>query len=178
VYHLELRHFPRRVQRYNLSGADVGAIVIPWVEDRAVELGEQRWSPHTAAITIFEGAEVSPDQISMGRGWRTVERECEDVTERVLAEARAAVASGQAGTLAPELPGSGPDEGASARETSAPRSGAAPDALTLGVELGALLGEEPAALLAAWRAVASRAPGLTPSESLALAERELANGGR
>jgi hypothetical protein len=54
--------------------------------------------------------------------------------------------------------------------------GALADPLTLGVQLASLLGEDPAGLLAAWRAVAARASGLAPSESLALAERELRAG--
>jgi hypothetical protein len=39
--------------------------------------------------------------------------------------------------------------------------------------LAGLLGAEAERLLAAWRAVAARTGGLAPSESLALAEREL-----
>lgn len=176
MYHLELRKFPKRVQRYNLSGSEVGEIVIPWVQERAVELGEQRWSPHTATITIFEGAEVPPDLISLGRGWHTVERECEDVTDRVIAEARAAVASGQTGSAA-RPPGAPPaaQQSASSDDAGSAASGASGDALALAVELGALLGDDAARLLAAWRAVAARSNGLTPSESLALAERQLAS---
>jgi hypothetical protein len=52
-------------------------------------------------------------------------------------------------------------------------AGAAGDPLALGVELAGLLGADPARLLAAWRGVAARSSGLAPSESLALAEREL-----
>jgi hypothetical protein len=44
----------------------------------------------------------------------------------------------------------------------------------LGVQLGGLLGGDPVSLLAAWRELAGRSSGLAPSESLALAERELA----
>jgi hypothetical protein len=175
VYHLELRKFPKRVQRYNLSGAEVGEIVIPWVEERGFELGEQRWSPHTATITIFEGAEVSPDLMSLGRGWHAVERECRDVTDLVIAEARAAVASGQAGSGAAP-PGARPAGEASTGVGDTAASGVNGDPLALAVELGALLGDDAARLLAAWRAVAARSSGLAPSESLALAERELAGG--
>jgi hypothetical protein len=47
------------------------------------------------------------------------------------------------------------------------------DQLGIGVELAALLGPDATRLLAAWREVAARASGLSPSESLALAERQL-----
>jgi hypothetical protein len=156
VYHLELRQFPRRVQRFNLDGPAVGEIVLPWVQERVVELGEHKWSPHQATLTILEGPELPLERVSMGRGWRAAERECEDVTDRVLAEARQAIAGGAQSAVPP----GGADSGA--------------DPLTVGVELAALLGSEPSRLLAAWRAVAARSGGLAPSETLALAERELA----
>ncbi len=161
MYHLELRQFPKRVQRYNLSGTEVGAIVIPWVQDRAVELGEQRWSPHTATLTIFEGPEIELGNVSLGRGWRAVERRCEDVTDRVVAEARTAIASG------PSRGGAG----------DAADADAAGDPLALGVELGALLGDQPARLLAAWRSVVAESAGLSPSEALSRAERNLGRDG-
>jgi hypothetical protein len=178
VYHLEIRKFPKRVQRYNLDGPDVGAIVIPWVQDRVVDLGEQKWSPHTATITIFEGAEVSPDLMSLGRGWHTVERECQDVTGRVLAEARAAVAAGETGDAAAATGAVSDGLAPAGAGAAAPATtSASSDPLALGVELGALLGPDPTGLLAAWRAVAARSSGLTPSETLALAERDLASDG-
>jgi hypothetical protein len=171
VYHLELRQFPRRVQRFNLDGPAVGEIVLPWVQERVVELGEHKWSPHQATITILEGAELSLDRVSMGRGWRAAERECEDVTDRVLAEARRAVAGGAAGAaVAVQAAGAEPAEPA---WLVAPGDSGT-DPLAVGVELASLLGSEPSRLLAAWRAVAERSGGLTPSETLALAERELA----
>jgi hypothetical protein len=51
------------------------------------------------------------------------------------------------------------------------------DQLALGVELASLLGPDASRLLAAWREVAARASGLSPSESLALAERQLRDHG-
>ncbi len=160
VYHLEIRRFPRSMTRFNLSGSEVGAIVIPWVEDRVLELEEQKWSPHDATITILLGPPIPLEDRTLGRGWPAAQRESQDVTGRVLAEAREAVA-GQ-GASAGSLPAA-----------AAPGAEAGVDQLALGVELGALLGSDPLRLLAAWRAVAARTGGLTPSESLALAEREL-----
>jgi hypothetical protein len=183
VYHLELRQFPKRVHRFNLDGPAVGAIVLPWVQEHVVELGEQKWSPHQAEITILEGPEVPLDRMSMGRGWGAAERVSEDVTQRVLAEARQAIATGAAGTEAarpPQAPapgtGAGTEEAPAGAGQAQPASaaGGGADPLTVGLELAALLGSEPSRLLAAWRSVAARSSGLAPSESLALAERELA----
>ena len=55
-----------------------------------------------------------------------------------------------------------------------------PGALTLealGAQAAALLGSDPGRLLAEWRAAAARAPGLSPSESLALAEHAIRSSG-
>jgi hypothetical protein len=179
VYHLELRQFPKRVHSFNLSGEAIGAIVLAWVQDRVVELGEQKWSPHTAEITILEGPQIPVAELSLARGWGTAEREGRDVTEQVLAEAREAIATGAAGAAAPPVAsraatvsdGARPEPDRNARVGDAQPVA---DPLGLGVQLASLLGADAARLLEAWRSVAARSSGLAPSETLALAERELA----
>jgi hypothetical protein len=182
MYHIELRQFPHNVCRFNLSAPELGAIVTPWVSDQSVEVGERKWRTDQAKLTILEGPRLGMEQLTMGRGWRTAEREGEDVTERLLAEARQALA-GRAGGNAAAAGGAAqsvasgagvaPVLGTGASRTPAAELGALADPLTLGVQLASLLGEDSAALLEAWRAVAARASGLAPSESLALAESEL-----
>jgi hypothetical protein len=157
MYHLELRQFPKRVHRFNLEGAELGAIVLPWVQEKLVELGEQKWSPHQATITILEGPAVPLEKMSMARGWRAAEHDCEDVTERVLGEARTHMASLPAAEQAGASAGGGSDR----------------DALGLAVQIGALLGPDATRLLDAWAQVRAREPGLSPSEALAQAELEL-----
>ena len=103
----------------------------------------------------------------MGRGWPTARREGEEVTDRILREARKALEEMAESRSA--APPAAPQPSANGAQGS--------DQLALGVELGGLLGAEPGRLLAAWRAVAARSSGLAPSESLALAERELASPG-
>jgi hypothetical protein len=160
MYHVELRQFPHNVNRFNLDARELGPIVVPWVREKAVDLGERKWSPHQARLTILEGPRLAVEDLSMGRGWRAAQRESEDVTERILDEARAAMdAAAAAAAAAPSAPA------------------ALSDPLALGVALASLLGSDPAGLLSAWREVAARAPGLSPSESLALAERELGPSG-
>jgi hypothetical protein len=180
VYHLEIREFPRNLNRFNMNGAEIGAIVLPWVQDKVIELEEQRWSPHEAILTILEGPEIAVQNLSMGRGWPTALREGQDVTRRIVDEARQALADGSAGAPAP-APGPAP---AASPPAPSPAPGSWPgadqaaggDQLALGVELGGLLGGDAARLLAAWRSVVARSSGLAPSESLALAERELGAG--
>ena len=116
------------------------------------------------------------------------------MTERVIAEAREAIVDGSvaraAQAEASEAPqgtpgarvgsrraGRGGAVRLSTRHRARPRSPPSRrrevDELALGVELAALLGPDASRLLAAWREVAARASGLSPSESLALAERQL-----
>jgi hypothetical protein len=167
MYHLELRQFPHNLNRFNLSEGELRAILTPWAREQPLELGERKWSPHQAKLTVLEGPRLEVQQLSMGRGWRAAERQSDDVTERVLAETSA---SGAATGASPS----------GAFASSAPAPGAPADAppmadpLALGVELAALLGGDPAGLLAAWRRAAADSPGLSPSESLTLAEQLLA----
>ena len=157
MYHVELRQFPHNFSRFNLAEEELHSIVHEWVQGRPVEVGERKWSPLQARLTILEGPELPLDELSMGRGWRTAQRRSEDVTERVLA-----AASPQAQAQAMPPAGSGGPAGPLA------------DPLSVGVQIGGLLGPDAARLLEAWRAAAARSPGLSPSETLALAERMLA----
>jgi hypothetical protein len=97
----------------------------------------------------------------MGRGWRTAQKQSQDVTEQVLFAARAALqeAAGGGGVVAAGAP--------------APGASTATDPVALGVQLAALLGPDPMALLEAWHTAAAGSPGVPPSDSLALAERTL-----
>ncbi len=198
TYHLELRRFPKVSNRFNLTGQEVGAIVIPWVQERVIEIDGENWAPYDASITIIEGPPIPVERLSMGRGWRIAEREGENVTDRVMGEARSAV--GGAATAAPasatpavDYPSAakaGAASGAPADHPSSATDGAEADRRSPAIagtgeepastpvaepepELAALLGADGERLLSAWAAVASRTDGLAPSESLALAEREL-----
>jgi len=165
MFHLELRQFPHNHCQFNLSDEELRAIAEPWAGGQWVELGQRKWSPHQAKLKIIEGPPIPMQQLSMGRGWRHVQRHGEDVTGRVLDAASASLASAQA---APVGPRSGAGAGAAA--SNAPHdSNASPP------ELSSLLGGSPRAeaLLAVWRYTAVRFPDRTPSECLALAERQL-----
>jgi hypothetical protein len=193
MYHVELRHFPHSAWRFNLSDQDLRAVVEPWIREKAVDFGERKWSPHLAKLTVLEGPKLEVQQLSMGRGWRTAQKQSQDVTERVLDTAREALqhAAGEGGAVAggvpargispaSERPGGEPVENGTPAPT-APVGGAdalaggrpVSDPVALGVQLAALLGPDPMGLLEAWRQAVATSPGLAPSDSLALAERAL-----
>jgi hypothetical protein len=89
VFHVELRQFPNSVRAFNLSRDELMArIVGPWVSGVPVQWGERRWSPEKAHIAIYEGRNLGPEEIGLGRGWQNATRSGQDVTAQVLEEAR------------------------------------------------------------------------------------------
>jgi hypothetical protein len=90
VFHVELRQFPHVARTFNLTAEALHSRVVgPWVAGRPVELEERKWAPDRAKVTIYQARELAGGEIGMGRGWGTVTRDGEDVTERLLAAARA-----------------------------------------------------------------------------------------
>jgi hypothetical protein len=173
VYHLELRQFPHNLCRFNLTEAQLRTTVLePWAREQWIELGERKWSPHQAKLTVIEGPPLALNELSMGRGWRTAQREGRDVTTQLLAELglqleRGTGAAGEETIGAPGLAG-GPDLGVA----PAPRPPEA-DLLadSLGLELLVQIGTECSPLRHAWELAGARHPASTASESLAIAER-------
>jgi hypothetical protein len=153
TYHLELRQFPHNFCHFNLTELQLRKIVEPWVAGETVELGDRKWSPDRARLTILEGPEIPIGQLTMGRGWPIAQRDGEDVTGRVLA-----------GSAQPERPAGLP-------ATESPAGGSLADSLAL--EVLSLLADGPASLAEAWRLAGTRSPQSSAVESLALAEQAL-----
>jgi len=87
VFHVELRQFPHQSRSFNLTRSELDARILrPWVAGEPVVLDDRRWSPERGRLIIYEGPELSGDQLGLGRGWANVTREGEDVTARLLAE--------------------------------------------------------------------------------------------
>ncbi len=163
MYHLQLRQFPHNLCRFNLTDAQLRAVLDPWARGEWVELGERKWNPNQATLTVIEGPHLEVYELSMGRGWRNAERRGKEVTDQVLALMREVVARS-------------PSAAVPAAEAGADGAGEAPPDRTpqpTSPELMSLLGEDPEGLLQAWRLAARRRPELSPSECLALAEEAL-----
>ena len=89
MFHLELRQFPHVARVFNLSREQLDArFAQPWVSGVVIEYEEHKWAPDRARLKIYEGPELRPDEIGMGRGWPTVGKTSREVTETVLAEAQ------------------------------------------------------------------------------------------
>jgi hypothetical protein len=130
VFHVELRQFPHNFCRFNLSERELRATVLDaWVRREPVELGERRWDPRQASLIVIEAPRLPLQELSMGRGWRNAERRGSDVTERVLALARAAQRVDAAGTSegaagAQPVEGSAPAAGLARAQAGTPSAGA------------------------------------------------------
>jgi hypothetical protein len=178
MFHIELRHFPHTTSRFNLSEDELRQIVIPWVRDEWIEVGERKWNPHEAQLTILEGPTLEVQEMAMGRGWKSAKRRSEDVTERVIgisrqAEEERVAAQDQARIEEAARRQVAAETGQTTEAAAEIPSPALSDPLALGVALASLLGSQPAQLLAAWQQAAAGSPGLSPSETLAQAERDL-----
>lgn len=164
THHVELRQFPHNACRFNMSQEELRVLVVPWAHGEWVEMAERKWSPHQAKLTVLEGPRLEVEQLRMGRGWRTAQRQGEDVTERMLAEARAAGNGSAPARVAGGF-------AAASAQSAAAAGGVAGEDDALAGELGSLLGGDAAMLLAAWRLLAAADPERRPSECLAAAER-------
>jgi hypothetical protein len=158
--------------RFNLSAQELRATVLgPWSQDRWIEFGERKWSPHQATLTVLEGPRIPVGQLTMGRGWRTAERAGREVTEELLA------ALAREASLRPDATGGAGSEGAidgaangaGSEAARADTDAAAAD--SLGLELLSRLASERAPLRRAWELAGELHPGSPPSATLALAER-------
>ena len=88
MYHVELRQFPHVARAFNLERAELdGRFLRAWVAGTVIEHDDRRWAPERARLTVLEGPALRSEDLGLGRGWASVTRRCEDVTEAVLAEA-------------------------------------------------------------------------------------------
>ncbi len=179
MYHVELRQFPHNFCRFNLSERELRETILDaWAQGEWVELGERKWSPHQANLTVLEGPRLPVDQLSMGRGWRNAARHGQDVTARLLATAPAAASTrgghtdtkaggpGEARPLADQTATQATAEAGSAHEVNLAAD-------SLGLEALAKLGEEPLPIAVVWRLARERYPERTASDCLRLAERAI-----
>jgi hypothetical protein len=181
VYHVELRQFPHNFCRFNLTEGELReAVLEAWARQEWLEFGERKWNPHQAQLTVIQGPQLPLEQLSMGRGWRAATREGRDVTQQMLAAARADMATSEASGSDLDAMSIG---GTQARANTVHHGGAidtstawtsksdvGPLADSLGLEVLAKLGDEAVPLAIVWQLACERHPEWVASESLRLAE--------
>jgi len=66
MFHVELRQFPHNACAFNLSEAELlQTLVIPWSQAQWVSLGERKWNPHQARLTVLEGPHLPVEDLAM-----------------------------------------------------------------------------------------------------------------
>ena len=89
MFHLELRQRPHVSRAFNLDEDELNErFLIPLASGRPLVYADREWEPRKTTVTIYEGPELRPDEIGMGRGWGNVTRSGTDVTEQLLATLR------------------------------------------------------------------------------------------
>jgi len=89
MFHVELRMGISIVREFNLGERELWTIFLaPLMADHDFTLEGHDFTPRKTRIAIYDGPELRPDQLGLGRGWQNVERTGNDVTAEVIARAR------------------------------------------------------------------------------------------
>jgi hypothetical protein len=190
MYHVELRQFPHNFSRFNLTERELHETILDaWARGEWIELGERKWNPNQAKLTVLEGPQLPVGELSMGRGWRNAERRSHDVTEQLLAAARTMESAPRGVPAAAVARPADASEAqfAAGRRTSVDSASNAVSSFdvrlaadSLGLEVLAKLGREPAPIAIVWQLTHERYPEHPASDCLRLAElaiRSLAESG-
>lgn len=89
MFHIEIRMGMQVVRRFNLDDQQLWTgFLEPLMSGREFSVEGHEFVPRGTRMKIYEGPELRPHELGMGRGWQNVERTAAEVTERVLRTAR------------------------------------------------------------------------------------------
>jgi hypothetical protein len=89
MFHVEMRMGVHIVREFNLGEQRLWLeFLAPLMAGKDFNVEGHDFIPRQTRLKVYEGPELRPDQLGMGRGWQNVERSADDVTERVLERAR------------------------------------------------------------------------------------------
>ncbi len=101
MFHVEMRAGISSVREFNLTEQRLWVeILVPLMADTSFTVEGHEFVPRETRLKVYEGPELRPDQLGIGRGWQNVERTAADVTDRVLQRARQHTATQQQATAA------------------------------------------------------------------------------
>lgn len=85
MFHVELRQRPHVARAFNLPAEELQRqFVGPLRAGRTISYADREWTAGKTRLTIFEGRELGPEEIGLGRGWGNARRHGTDVTARML----------------------------------------------------------------------------------------------
>jgi hypothetical protein len=89
MFHIELKQGSQQGRRFNLSREGLEREYLrPWAEGRPVDIDEQQYVPDRAKLVVMEAPELTMAELSLGRGWQTVEKKGQNVTAQVMGDTR------------------------------------------------------------------------------------------
>lgn len=104
MFHVEMRAGISSVREFNLTEQRLWVeILVPLMADTSFTVEGHEFVPRETRLKVYEGPELRPDQLGIGRGWQNVERTATDVTDRVLQRARQHGATQQQQATAADL---------------------------------------------------------------------------
>jgi hypothetical protein len=109
AFHVEIRSGYQHARAFNLGPDELREqVLLPWLDDRRIELGDQVWRPGDSKLTVLEGPALEGPDLAFGQGWQNAQKRSGNVTEAALETVRAgsaapppAAASGPPGAAAP-----------------------------------------------------------------------------
>jgi hypothetical protein len=120
MFHVEIRCGMAVVREFNLSEQRLWLeFLAPLMAGRDFSIEGHEFVPRQTRLKVYEGPELRPDQLGMGRGWQNVERTAADVTDRVLVRAREHSAAGAGGAQPAAATAAAPTAASSAAAVSA-----------------------------------------------------------
>ncbi|MDE3131044.1 MAG: hypothetical protein KGL16_07805 [Acidobacteriota bacterium] len=89
MFHVEMRMGMQVVREFNLSEQRLWIeFLAPLMADHDFSVEGHEFTPRQTRLKVYEGEELRPDQLGLGRAWQNAERTAADVTARVLVRAR------------------------------------------------------------------------------------------
>ncbi len=94
MFHVQIRQSVNVSREFNLTEEELRRrILAPWAAGALIRSGDRQWAPERAKLSIYEGPELRPDEIGMGRGWGNVTKHGTEVTAQLLADSGRAQAA-------------------------------------------------------------------------------------
>ena len=96
AFHIEVATGRQHARSFNLTEEELRRTVLdPWLSGRAVLLGDRKWTRDESELKIFEGPEMTNQDLAFGQGWANALRASEEVTATVLGDATEAQRAGR-----------------------------------------------------------------------------------
>jgi hypothetical protein len=110
-FHVEIRSGYQHARAFNLGTDELREqILLRWLGDQRIELGDQTWDPRDATLTVLEGPALEGRDLAFGQGWQNAGKRSGNVTAAALEAVRGTV----------EAPRRAPAPAASTPPTAAP----------------------------------------------------------